>query len=337
MLDKMKYTGIILLVSALAVAFSSCKKDDDETTFSEYMTGTLRFTKNVNSFLNRDEEITLTPTGITEPENIGIYYYYTWNSDKDTTRVEGGEGDGTITIKVPHELGEYTITCIGYAKGYYQSSVKATFQVVSPEVNTTIKDAQLTTDSYRESDPRDGNIYYCTREFPRWFKMNLAYSGSGVSYEYSPVMDMIFGKYYTWTEAQTACPEGWELPSDADFVELARKVSGKEDFKEHEEFKDVAGEFMVNALFNDSRMWEFWPQVKITNSTGLCVIPTGYCTDMEGSTRFSGLNTYAAFWTADEEGDNGFYRYIHVENNNVMIGKGNKESFRANVRCIRRK
>ena len=110
MLDKMKYTGIILLVSALAVAFSSCKKDDDETTFSEYMTGTLRFTKNVNSFLNRDEEITLTPTGITEPENIGIYYYYTWNSDKDTTRVEGGEGDGTITIKVPHELGEYTVT-----------------------------------------------------------------------------------------------------------------------------------------------------------------------------------------------------------------------------------
>ena len=216
MLDKMKYTGIILLVSALAVAFSSCKKDDDETTFSEYMTGTLRFTKNVNSFLNMDEEITLTPTGITEPENIGIYYYYTWNSDKDTTRVEGGEGDGTITIKVPHELGEYTVTCIGYAKGYYQSSVKATFQVVSPEVNTTIKDAQLTTDSYRESDPRDGNIYYCTREFPRWFKMNLAYSGSGVSYEYSPVMDMIFGKYYTWTEAQTACPEGWELPSDAD-------------------------------------------------------------------------------------------------------------------------
>ena len=58
---------------------------------------------------------------------------------------------------------------------------------------------------------------------------------------------------------------------------------------------------------------------------------------MEGSTRFSGLNTYAAFCTADDEGDNGFYRYIHVENNNVMIGKGNKESFRANVRCIRRK
>ena len=53
-------------------------------------------------------------------------------------------------------------------------------------------------------------------------------------------MDMIFGKYYTWTEAQTACPEGWELPSDADFVELARKVSGKDDFVEHEEFKDVA-------------------------------------------------------------------------------------------------
>lgn len=336
MLDKMKFTRIALLVAAIAAVSPSCKNKEDETTFSEYMTGTLRFTTTVNSFLNRDEEITLTPTGITAPENIGIYYYNTWNSEKDTTRVEGGEGDGSITIKVPHDLGEYTVTCIGYAKGYYQSSAKTTFQVVSPETNTTIKDAQLTVNSYREKDTRDGNQYYCTKEFPRWFKMNLAYSGSGVSYEDSPVMDMIFGRYYTWTEAQTACPEGWELPTDADFVELARKVNNEGDFKEHEVLKDVAGDFMVNALFNDTRMWEFWPQVKITNSTGLCTIPTGYCTDMDGSTRFSGLNEYAAFWTADEEGDNGFYRYIYVDNNNLMIGKGNKDSFRANVRCIRR-
>ncbi|MGN0202059.1 MAG: FISUMP domain-containing protein [Candidatus Cryptobacteroides sp.] len=332
----MKFNWTLLLVSALAAAFASCKGSDDETTFSDYMTGTLRFTENVNTFLERDEEIRLTPTGITDPETVGIYYYYTWNSDKDTTRVEGGTGDGSITVKIPHELGEYTITCIGYASGYYQSSVKATFQVVSPELNTTIKDAELTTDSYRDTDQRDGRQYYCTKEFPRWFKMNLAYSGSGLSYEDSPIMDMIFGKFYTWNEAQTACPEGWALPTDADFVELARKVNKDGDFKEHEDFLDVAGAFMVNALFNDTRMWEFWPQVKITNATGLCVMPTGYCTDMDGTARFAGLNDYAALWTADEEGDNGFYRYIYVENNNVMIGKGNKDSFRANVRCIRK-
>ena len=335
MLEKMKFNRILLIAAAFALAASSsCKKDDDDDTYSDYMSGTLTFSA-VDGFLDREETVTLTPSGITEPECVGYYWYTSWDSTKDTTRVENGSGDGTFTVKVPYDLGEYKINCVAFADGYYTSSASTSFYVVSSELNTTVKNANLNKDSYLQEDARDGRSYYCTKTSPRWFKSNLAYSGSGVSYYNSPVMDMIVGKFYSWEEAVKACPEGWRLPNDSDFAALASQVAGDgSEFKVHEDFKDVAGGFMVDATFLDEKLWEFWPQVKITNSTGLCVMPFGYCVDA-GSTRFLGFEEYAAFWTADEEGENAFYRYIYYDKNDVLIGKGNKESFRASVRCVR--
>lgn len=335
MLQKMRSRHAITFAAVLAVlAVASCKKEKKET-YNDFMEGTLEFTP-VNEYLAQDTQLSLVPFGLTNPDNTGYYWYSSWNTKKDTTRVEGGSGNGGYTVKVPHELGKYKLSCVAFAAGYYTSTAIAEFYVVSPEVNTTITDAELTKNSYKVTDGRDGRAYYATNSEPHWLKSNLGYSESGVSYKSSPAMDMVFGRYYTWNEAMTACPEGWRLPSDADFAALAAKVAGDgSEFKIHEDFKGVAGGFMVNASFLGERMWEFWPQVKITNKSELCAIPTGYCIDMAGSTRFVGTNEYAAFWTADDDEDNGFYRYFYVDKNDVLIGKGNKDSFRANVRCIK--
>ena len=44
---------------------------------------------------------------------------------------------------------------------------------------------------------------------------------------------------------------------------------------------------------------------------------------------------YAAFWVSDPDSDFGHYRYIFVKQNDVQFGSGDKESFRASVRCVK--
>ena len=332
---KMKTRYFILIPLALALlTLPSCKKEKDKDEFSEFMKGELAL-EPIFRFLNPGDVITAIPYGITTPENVGYYWYNDWNKQKDTTRLEGGTGDGAYTIQVPDEIGEYTLTGIAFAEGYYTSSVKFKFSVVDNSLNGTLKDTDIEKDSDKFVDPRDGMEYYCTKEGDLvWTKNNLAWNGSGRSYESSPVMDKMVGRYYTWKEAQDACPKGWRLPTDEEFVNLVSDYA-EGDFIVHEALVEAAGPLMVNAKLSGERMWTYWPEVGITNASGFCAIPAGYCLDMEGSLKFNGFETYATFWTADDEGEIGFYRYIHVKSNDVYIGKGDKESFCASVRCVK--
>ena len=97
----------------------------------------------------------------------------------------------------------------------------------------------------------------------------------------------------------------------------------------------VAGSMMADATFNGKKMWTFWPDVKITNTTNFSAIPVGYALDQEGSVKFVGINQYASFWTSDADDDTALYRYIYVSKNDIFSGRGDKEYFRASVRCVK--
>ena len=101
--------------------------------------------------------------------------------------------------------------------------------------------------------------------------------------------------------------------------------------------KSVAAALMGDATFNSNTMWEYWPSVgDITNSSGFSAIPAGY-TNLKGST-FDGVYEYAAFWTATE-GDNAseaYCAYLICDEPELFIGKRDKESFGASVRCIKK-
>ena len=106
-------------------------------------------------------------------------------------------------------------------------------------------------------------------------------------------------------------------------------------FSVKETFSGVAGGMMVDAKFLGTRMWEYWPQVKITNKAGFSALPVGYAVDSGSSAKFTGTDNYAAFWVSDPDSDFGHYRYIFVKQNDVQFGSGDKESFRASVRCVK--
>ena len=325
------------------LALPSCKKDKESSSTKDYVDGTLTFSSSVPTYVRKGESFSLTPTGITHPgtgsaEDIGYYWSVSWDTAKDTTKTETDKsGDGTFKFSVPSKVGTFTVSCVAFADGYYTKTNSTSFSVVDAALDSTVVGAYSSKDPIFV-DPRDEGTYYTTTfDGKTWMKNNLYYSGAGVSYEKSEAMDAIFGRYYTWSEAVSACPDGWHLPSDAEFTALANALAPKgTTFSEKENFTGVAGGLMVDAKFLGTRMWEYWPQVKITNETGFSTLPVGYATDPGDAPKFTGLDSYATFWTSDSESDEtGFCRYIYVKQNDILVGARDKESFRASVRCVK--
>ena len=111
---------------------------------------------------------------------------------------------------------------------------------------------------------------------------------------------------------------------------------------------------MVDAKFNskDNVMWEYWPDVRITNSSGLSMIPCGFANIYEDDDDpagafgvFSTVNQFAAFWTGtgnedyatgDEPGySQAYFRYMDWNTPLLRIGTAPVSSFATTVRCVR--
>ncbi|MCF0175411.1 MAG: fibrobacter succinogenes major paralogous domain-containing protein [Bacteroidales bacterium] len=341
---EFKRFAIIALVCGFAAAASTGCKDKDDDTEYFYLNGELRF--EYQPYVEQNARVVFVPKGVTHPDGEDIGYVWKVSSlmsSYDTTKFVGEKGDGSFQFDFTDSLGSFTVSCYAYADGYVSSSASRSVTVVDPSLNGSLTNTGVGgAGESREVDPRDGKtIYYRTHNGVDWMSSNLAYMNSGIPYANCGCMSDIFGRLYSWEEAQNVCPTGWTLPSDADFQAFGAQygcsydsVSGK--------ILGFAGKLMVNSYFNTLKMWEFWPEVKITNETGFAAIPVGYAN--LGNNGFNGTTEYACFWTSDttqSEGETfGVYRYIvnsEVGNPDVLKGKADKKAFGASVRCIRKK
>ena len=163
-------------------------------------------------------------------------------------------------------------------------------------------------------------------------RQNLAWEGAGAPFKDCEAMTPIFGRYYTWEEAQSACPDGWRLPADEDWAAVAEiygdtSVPGAD-------YEGLAGDMMEDLYFNGTRMWEYWREVDVTNAARLSVMPVGYASVEAGSHEFDAVYEYASFWTADETGGFGVCRYIVTGQDIVYYGNMSKTDFACSVRCV---
>lgn len=332
---------IVLFFAFAAIAFvSGCNKDSSSTSKS-YFDGSYSiefptyaqpgFTKtfNVDSmmFASRDDD---GPVG---------YYYKSTDGVYDTlVTSDGVVVSQTFTVEVPDTLGNLSFAYGAFAaEKYYDTSKSKTFTVVKSGVDGSgsITNFSVEEGDLQFTDPRDGEpYYYTTIDGVDWLRQNLAWEGSGKAYSDCNAMSDIFGRYYTYTEAQTACPEGWTLPSDDDWLSLGKKYGVVADNRK--DIESLAGDLMENLYFNGTKMWEYWKDVNVTNSSRLSVMPSGYATIEDGEYSFSAVYEYAAFWTSDESNGEGAFRYMYVDKDTVYYGLASKEDVALSVRCIRK-
>ena len=315
----MKLYRIVLITALAALATVACDEEDSTTT-SKSMTGSLTVTP-VEAYSNPGDTYVLEASGLglasdeTDTSLVIKYVFKVGSDAADTTATE--------QVTIPDTLGTYSITVSASATGYYTRSTTLTTTVVSERSLTGLG---------REGNPdftdsRDSKEYYTvTAGGLTWFAQNLAYfekdaEGNytfGRPYASAKATEDVMGGFYNWADAQAACPSGWRLPAADEFDALGTS----------------AGALMVDAYYNGERMWEFWPGVNVTNSTGLGLLPFGYATIVDDEYTFYGFNDYSYYWV--DNAGSPMCRSIYVKDADVKVwGSPSATDFAAQVRCVK--
>lgn len=183
------------------------------------------------------------------------------------------------------------------------------------------------------TDPRDGKSYKTVKIGTQtWFAENLNYAGTaaavGTCFNNSSDSCAKYGRLYSWSEAmagrasstaspsgvQGACPNGWHVPSDAEWSTLDAFVGDA----------STAGTRLKST--------SGWPSKEIagTDDYGFRTLPAGcHC---NGGTIFGGLGA-TAFWSASEE-DASNARSWSIDGASVYFPDVRGKSWGFSLRCI---
>ena len=138
------------------------------------------------------------------------------------------------------------------------------------------------------------------------------------------------GRLYTWAEAKTVCPEGWRLPTSADFAELISAASG-------DDARPLAGEAL--------KARDGWfKKGNGSDEFGFNALPAGYRGAISKSDdgtisggKFDGIGGYAYFWSATEDSENpesnAYYLFLAFNSKSASVNSFSKNDYRS-VRCV---
>ena len=115
-------------------------------------------------------------------------------------------------------------------------------------------------------------------------------SGAYCNYDNDDNNADTYGSLYNWyavTDSRNIAPEGWHVPSDAEWTTLTTYLGGE----------SVAGGKMKET---GTTHWTS-PNTGATNESGFAALPGGYRSDGDGGPGyFGGEGNYAYFWSSPE-------------------------------------
>jgi uncharacterized protein (TIGR02145 family) len=177
----------------------------------------------------------------------------------------------------------------------------------------------LKVSKYRNGDPIPSNLNDST-----WSKTT---SGAYKIYNNDAVNNATYGKLYNWyavADPRGLCPEGWHVPSDAEWTTIENYLGGS----------TVAGGKMKSIGTKDvgTGLWDT-PNKDATNSSGFSAHPggqfDGYGFDDIGGSGYLWSSTESNSWSA-------WYRFLNYSlgssaRGNTFLNKKQGNS----VRCLR--
>ena len=183
------------------------------------------------------------------------------------------------------------------------------------------KDDDNNSDSAKTfKDSRDGKVYKTVKiGNQEWMAENLAYepsSGNYWGYDNNNSNVETYGYLYDWETACDVCPDGWHLPTDAEWTELT----------------DYLGENAGGKLkATGTGLW-YDPNTGATNETGFTALPGGV---RGGTGAFYGIGYYGYWWSATEgSAAIAWFRGMFYDGSDVLSYDNYKE-VGFSVRCVR--
>ena len=175
------------------------------------------------------------------------------------------------------------------------------------------------------TDSRDGQSYGVVKIGEQtWMAANLNFETAG---SFCPEGDSRnckrLGRLYSWAEASSVCPEGWRLPTKADFEKLIAEMlkggvaSSKGD---------------AGAALKAKDGW--FKKGNGSDVLGFKALPAGY---RGADGKFDGIGGYAYFWSATEDDEFpeslAYYLFLSFSSDAASLNAFAKVDYRS-VRCI---
>ena len=149
-------------------------------------------------------------------------------------------------------------------------------------------------------------------------KATANYNTYGVLYNWPAAMDGEASSTTNPSGVQGVCPDGWHLPSDAEWTELTDYLGGT---------SDAGGKLKETGTthWNSSN-------TSATNETGFTALPGG---NRNNNGTFNNIGNNGNWWSATENNtNNAWNRNMNYNNSNVNRNNNNKE-LGFSVRCVR--
>lgn len=147
----------------------------------------------------------------------------------------------------------------------------------------------------------------------------------GYLYDWYAVMRNSSSSWSNPSGVQGICPDGWHVPSDAEWDELESYVKKNGD--------EVMSGSVAKALAAQTGWWgdgHIGYQSETNNSTGFSALPAGYYNGW-----YNDFGDYADFWSATQGADdNALCRYLDYNGPSVYCCNYNK-SLGLSVRCVK--
>ena len=175
------------------------------------------------------------------------------------------------------------------------------------------------------TDSRDGQSYGVVKIGEQtWMAANLNFETAG---SFCPEGDSRnckrLGRLYSWAEAASVCPEGWRLPTKADFEKLIAEMlkggvaSSKGD---------------AGAALKAKDGW--FKKGNGSDVLGFKALPAGF---RGADGKFDGIGGYAYFWSATEDDEFpeslAYYLFLSFSSDAASVNAFAKEDYRS-VRCV---
>ena len=171
-------------------------------------------------------------------------------------------------------------------------------------------------------------------------------SSTTVAYYYTLQGNFNYGYLYNWkavmrsssssqaspSGVQGICPNGWHVPSDAEWDELQNYVSNLSQYRCNDNNTYIAKALAATEGWSGSTSTcAVGNALDNNNATGFSALPAGYYSG--GS--YTGLGTTSLFWSSTESSNSNTYDRSLDYSNAVMTRSSHVKSCGLSVRCLR--